>query len=195
MEKWSGVRKGGHRQLAVGSKQKNDDRQVRVRRRGRTWWDDEEPGGRMRRRMRRGSGKSADLPYGHWQVRWGQMPLFWQWRGQNGGTQRLLCLLNITWTCLSAAQVHTRALMCRYESTCTQKEAVEESADENDESKEISVCQRGARGKRLAGLGECNSKSAPDHWVIHIAVTQGRHVGLSYSELTAYSGDKFCLYW
>lgn len=36
MEKWSGVTKGADRQLAVGSKQKRDDRQVRVRRRERT---------------------------------------------------------------------------------------------------------------------------------------------------------------
>lgn len=69
MEKWSGVTKGGDRQLAEGSKQKRDDRQVRVRRRERTGWDDEEPGRGTRGRRRRGSGNGAGLPFGRRQVR------------------------------------------------------------------------------------------------------------------------------
>lgn len=69
MEKCSRVTKGGDRQLAEGSKQKRDDRQVRVRSRERTEWDDEEPGGgTRRRRRRRGSGNGAGLPFGRQQV-------------------------------------------------------------------------------------------------------------------------------
>lgn len=65
--------------------------------------------------------------------------------------------------CGASAHARSHALMCRYESACTQREAAEEWADENDESKEIPVRQRGAGQMRLAGSGECHSRSAPDH--------------------------------
>lgn len=67
MEKWSGVTKGADRQLALGSKQKGDDRQVRVRRRERMGRDDEVEEEQEEEEKEVGHG--AGLPFGRRQVR------------------------------------------------------------------------------------------------------------------------------